>query len=86
MTDSQLGQLLYYLLAVQLNRLQKHLSPMRRHVNSPTPILGLFMDEGVVGTYDLVYTGQAGASPLLDGCLHTMHNIQCCIYTSHMHC
>ena len=39
--DSQLGQLLLYLLAVQVKRLQavRHLPGQR-----PTPVLGLFMD------------------------------------------
>ena len=48
MAESQLGQLLYYLLAVQLDRLQRFLSP-RRTAAPPTPVLGLFMEEGMVG-------------------------------------
>ena len=39
---TQIGQLMYYLTAVQFSRLQhQHLSP-------PTPVLGLYMEDGLV--------------------------------------
>ena len=46
MAESQQGQLLYYLLAVQLDKLQRFWSPLRRNA---APVLGLFMEEGMVG-------------------------------------
>ena len=48
--DSQIGQLLYYMLGVQLQRLQLFLSPSQRAVNytPPSPLLGIFIEEGKV--------------------------------------
>ena len=40
-SDSQVGQLLYYLIAVQLSMI-KSAAPL------PNPVLGLFMEEGMV--------------------------------------
>ena len=48
-SDSQVGQLLYYLTAVQLKMIQTAF---------PSPVLGLFMEEGKVNMI-----GGAGASP-----------------------
>ena len=55
-TDSQIGQLLYYMLGVQLQRLQLFLSPMQRAANytPPSPLLGIFIEEGKVYIY--IYT------------------------------
>lgn len=48
--DSQIGQLLYYMLAIQLQRLQLFLTPSQRTINYPlpSPLLGVFIEEGKV--------------------------------------
>ena len=46
--DSQIGQLLYYLTALQLGRIQLFLSPSERPNThgEPHEVLGLFMEQG----------------------------------------
>ena len=47
--DSQIGQLLYYLLGVQLCSIQLFLThDSERRLKAPKPVLGLYMEEGVV--------------------------------------
>ena len=48
--DSQIGQLLYYLTALQLRRIQLFLSPSERPNThgEPHEVLGLFMEQGKV--------------------------------------
>ena len=45
---TQIGQLMYYLTAVQFTRLQ------RQHSSPPTPVLGLYMEDGLVCGSNLV--------------------------------
>ena len=53
--NSQIGQLLYYLVAVQLQQIQLYLSPTEREFehNLPTKTLGLFIEEGKVSKQGL---------------------------------
>jgi hypothetical protein len=48
--NSQIGQLLYYLVTVQLRRIQLYLSPSEipNHYGAPHDILGIFMEQGKV--------------------------------------
>ena len=47
--NSQIGQLLYYMLGAVLRRIRKIMAPTGASANvSTAPILGLFMEEGVV--------------------------------------
>ena len=45
--DSQIGQLLYYLMAVQLNRLQLHLRTPGSE-KAVGPLLGIYMEDDMV--------------------------------------
>ena len=53
--NSQIGQLLHYLVAVQLQQIQLYLSPTEREFehNLPTKTLGLFIEEGKVSKQGL---------------------------------
>ena len=55
--NSQLGQLLYYLVTLQLRRIQLYLTPTERHnsYGAPHAVLGVFMEESKVclGLYPL---------------------------------
>ena len=48
--DSQIGQLLYYLVGIQLKSLQLFLNPstQQEDYDQPMPVLGIFMEEGMV--------------------------------------
>ena len=48
--DSQIGQLLHYQLAVQLKRIQLHLTPgvTPGDYGPPSPLLGVFIEQGKV--------------------------------------
>ena len=53
-TDSQIGQLMYYLMAVQLRRLQLHLRTPRTE-EAVGPLLGLYMEDDVVYIQTLMF-------------------------------
>jgi hypothetical protein len=59
--NAQTGQLLYYLLVLQLRRIQLYLSPTERPntYSPPHDALGIFVEEGKV-CYDCVNTGLCG--------------------------
>ena len=67
---------------MQLNRLQKHLSPMRRHVNSPTPVLGLSFSHSTcliifaIIIAVMVFTGVAILTRLY------VRYVKCCLYAA----
>lgn len=51
--NSQIGQLLYYLVVVQLQQLQEFLSPLKQpcNITQPKDVLGFFMEQGKVCVY-----------------------------------
>ena len=50
--NKQIGQLLYYLVAVQLKRVQQYLSPLKKPSEmAPTDVLGLFLEQEEVCFY-----------------------------------
>ena len=64
--DSQIGQLLFYLLAIQLRRIQLHYTSSDGGL--PSPLLGVFVEQGKVCSF---YYERGHLAPCYLICAHT---------------
>lgn len=72
--NNQIGQLLFYLVVLQLKRIQQYLQPSEREsgYGPPTRALGVYNEEGMVSSYSVfkvrflfMFPANYGSSPVL---------------------
>ena len=76
--NTQVGQLLYYLVAVQLSQIQQYLSPLKGPNDTlPTDVLGLFMEQGKVCYFKLYLSSTTLSRKLTKCCLAVCVCVDC---------